>query len=262
MENEAEYPDEFISFLELIWGEGYLSPGGPAEISRILDGLDLKDKKVLDIGCGTGGITLSLATKYGAAKVVGIDIERSVLDIAHRRASATEMTARVEFVKVAPGSLPFGDGEFDLVFSKDAIIHIPDKEALFADIMRLLKPGSWFAASDWMSNHDGKPSPIMQRYLRAEGLNFSLGSPERYHEALALAGFTDITLCNRNKWYCEVARQELADIEGPLYQKAVAAVGKQESDRNIRIWRTLVPALETGELCPHHIYGRKPGEPG
>lgn len=259
MEHEAEYTDEFVSFLEVIWGEGYLSPGGPEEVGRILDGLDLSGMHVLDIGCGTGGVALSLAVDYGAAKVVGVDVEEPVLATANRRAEARGLTERVEFVKVEPGPLPFGDGEFDLIFSKDAMIHIPDKEALFADVMRMLKPGGWFAASDWLSSHDGEPSPVMKRYMEAEGLNFRMGSPERYREALAAAGFIDIAVVNRNEWYCEVARRELAELEGPLYEKAVAAAGKEEADRNIETWRAMVPALEIGELCPHHLRGAKPG---
>lgn len=259
MDNEAEYTDEFVSFLEMIWGEGYLSPGGPAEVGRILDGLDLTGSRVLDIGCGTGGIALSLAADHGAAKVIGVDVEDPVLATANRRAAANGLVDRVEFVKVAPGPLPFGDSEFDLVFSKDAMLHIPDKEALFADVFRLLKPGGWFAASDWLSSHDSEPTPVMKRYMEAEGLSFRMGSPERYREALAAAGFADIGLANRNEWYREVARRELADMEGPLYEKGVAAAGKAEADRNIEIWRAMIPALEIGELCPHHLRGRKPG---
>jgi phosphoethanolamine N-methyltransferase len=259
MDDEAEYTDEFVSFLETIWGEGYLSPGGPDEVGRILDGLDLTGLAVLDIGCGTGGIALSLAADYGAAKVTGVDVEEPVLDTANRRAAAKGLADRVEFVKVAPGPLPFGDGEFDLVFSKDAMIHIPDKEALFADVFRLLKPGGWFAASDWLSSHDGEPTPVMKRYMEAEGLSFRMGSPERYRAALAAAGFADIGLVNRNVWYCAVAARELADLEGALYDKAVAAAGKEETDRNIEIWRAMLPALEIGELCPHHLRGAKPG---
>lgn len=259
MDQEIEYTDEFVSFLEVIWGEGYLSPGGPGEVERILEGIDLTGLKVLDIGCGTGGIALSLAADYGAAKVIGVDVEDPVLAIARRRAEARGLTGRVEFVKVEPGPLPFGENEFDVVFSKDSMIHIPDKEALFADVMRILKPGGRFAASDWLSSHDGEPSEIMKNYLVTEGLDFGMGSPERYREALEAAGFEEVRLVNRNRWYAEVAKQELAEMEGPLYEKGVAAAGKEETEHNIAVWRAMVPALEIGELCPHHLHARKPG---
>ncbi len=259
MDHEDEYNETFVSYLEVIWGEGYLSPGGPAEVGRILEGLDLKGLKVLDIGCGTGGVAVSLAAEYGAARVIGVDVEDPVLTFARRRARERGLEGRVEFIKVKPGPLPFAANEFDLVFSKDSMIHIPDKEALFADVMRILKPGGRFAASDWLSSHDGAPSPVMKRYLETEGLGFGMGSPERYRRALAAAGFEDVRLVNRNAWYATVARQELTDMEGPLYAKGVAAAGQAETDRNIGIWRAMVPALEIGELCPHHLHGRKPG---
>ena len=258
MHDEIEYNEEFISFLEIIWGEGYLSPGGPDEVGRILEGIDLTGLKVLDIGCGTGGVALSFASEYGAGKVIGVDVEDPVLSVARRRAEERGLTGRVEFVKVKPGPLPFGANEFDLVFSKDSMVHIPDKEALFADVMRILKPGGRFAASDWLSSHDGEPSDIMKNYLVTEGLDFGMGSPERYHRALEEAGFEEVRLVNRNKWYAEVSKRELADMEGPLYEKGVAAAGKEETDRNIAIWRAMVPALGIGELCPHHLHGRKP----
>jgi ubiquinone/menaquinone biosynthesis C-methylase UbiE len=57
------------------------------------------------------------------------------------------------------------------VFSKDALLHVPDKDALFAEIFRVLKPGGVFAASNWMTSHDGEPSPDMKAYVAAEGLS-------------------------------------------------------------------------------------------
>ena len=62
------YDDLTVDFLEALWGDGYLSPGGPDEVARILAGLDLAGRTVLDIGCGSGGITVSLARDYGAAE--------------------------------------------------------------------------------------------------------------------------------------------------------------------------------------------------
>ncbi len=62
------YDDLTVDFLEALWGDGYLSPGGPEEVARILAGLDLAGRTVLDIGCGSGGITVSLARDYGAAQ--------------------------------------------------------------------------------------------------------------------------------------------------------------------------------------------------
>src|SRR6185312_1202662 len=64
---EPEYDDTAIRFLEALWGEGYLSPGGPEEVDRVVEGLSLEGKTVLDIGCGSGGIILHLVEHHGVA---------------------------------------------------------------------------------------------------------------------------------------------------------------------------------------------------
>ena len=256
---DGEYTDALIGLLETLWGEGYLSPGGAEEVARVLAGLDLAGRTVLDIGCGSGGITLALAADHGAARVVGIDVEGPVLEKARARAAGRGLADRVAFRRVSPGPLPFADESFDVVFSKDAMIHIPDKEALFRDVFRVLRPGGWLAASDWLIRHDGEPSPEMKHYVAMEGLSCGMASPARYRRALEAAGFAEIALTDRNPWYREVARAELAQLEGPLYERAVAAAGKETVDHNIGTWRAMLAVLETGEHCPHHLRARKPG---
>ena len=242
----------------MLWGEGYLSPGGAEEVDAVLEGSDLAGCTVLDIGCGAGGISLGLARDHGAGRVVGVDVEAPVLAHARRRASQAGMTDRLEFVQVEPGPLPFEAGTFDLVFSKDAIIHIPDKEALFSDILRVLRPGGRLAAGDWLIAHDDAPSSAMQQYLALEDLDFAMASPDRYRRALAAAGFSGIELRNRNPWYREVARRELAALEGDLHERAVEAGGQALVDRNIVTWRAMLTVLDSGEHCPHHLRARKP----
>ena len=59
--HQDEYGDAMVAMLELIWGEGYLAPGGAENVRQIVAGLDLRDKTVLDIGSGVGGADLILA---------------------------------------------------------------------------------------------------------------------------------------------------------------------------------------------------------
>jgi len=198
------YDDNLAAFLEFLWGEGYMSPGGADEVSRVVAGLDLSGKRVLDIGCGTGAIALSLHRDHGAAQVVGIDVEDTVCNIARNRVKDARCANAIDIVKTSPGPFAFNDASFDVVFSKDSIIHIPDKEALAAEVFRVLRPGGWFAASDWLISHDGPPSPEMARYIALEDLDFAMASPERYHHALVAAGFKtcrrSIEMAGTLKW--------------------------------------------------------------
>jgi SAM-dependent methyltransferase len=257
-DDAPEYDDAAIRFLEALWGDGYLSPGGPAEVDRVLEGLSLQGKAVLDIGCGSGGITLHLVEAHGAGHATGFDVEVPVILAARDRAGKRGMSERLAFVQAPPGSLPFGESLFDVVFSKDALLHVPDKDALFAEIFRVLKPGGVFAASNWMISHDGEPSQAMKEYIAAEGLSFAMGSPARYRTAMEGAGFVDVTTRDRNPWYRDVARGELERLKGPLYDQVAAAVGRSYVDKNIHTWEAMQKVLDSGEHRPTHLRGWKP----
>jgi phosphoethanolamine N-methyltransferase len=244
--------------LQAIWGEGFLSPGGRAEVARIIGAHDLTGAAVLDIGCGAGGIDIALVQDHGAGYVVGIDVEDTVLTAARAHVSGAGLAGRIGLAKVAPGPLPFPPGTFDVVFSKDSIVHIPDKHALMAEVFRVLRPGGWFLASDWLIGHDDVPSPEMAAYIAAEGLDFGMASPARYRAAMAASGFADVTTTSRNAWYRETARLELDRLKGPVGRDAAVLVGQDFVDQNIAIWARMIPVLDAGEHCPTHLRARKP----
>ena len=255
--SEEHYPPRMIAMLEAIWGEGFLSPGGPAEVARVLEGHDIRGKAVLDIGCGAGGIDVALVQTHGAGYVTGIDVEDSVITHARALVARKGLTDHVGLVKVAPGPLPFPAGTFDVVFSKDSIVHIPDKHALMAEVARVLKPGGWFLASDWLIGVE-VISPQMAAYIAAEGLDFGMATPARYGAAMAAQGFHEIRITSRNGWYREEARREVARMKGDLGAKAAAVVGQDFVDQNIGIWERMIPVLDTGEHCPTHLAGQRP----
>ena len=256
--HDEHYPLDSILFLEALWGDGFLSPGGPEEVQRLLSGLDVAGRTVVDIGSGAGGIPVLLAGRYGAARVIGLDVEATVVAHARAKAKRAGLQERVEIRKVEPGPMPLPDAGVDIVFSKDSIVHIPDKEALAADAFRVLKSGGWFVASDWLISHDGEPSPEMADYLAKEDLDFGMASPARYRRALEEAGFVDVSLSNRNPWYRTVAREELARLEGAGRDAFLTVMDGAALNAQVETWRAMVIVLDSGEHCPHHFRGRKP----
>lgn len=257
-DGDIHYDNMTIQFLGDLWGDGFMSPGGPNEAKRVVEGLDLSGKTVLDIGCGSGAIAVLLASELGAAKVVGIDVEAPVCESARVRAEAAGLENNIDIRQVVPGPFPFEDESFDVVFSKDSIIHIPDKEALCLDVFRVLRPGGWFAGSDWLISHDNAPSPEMQAYIDAEDIGFAMASPDRYRNAMADAGFADVSLRNRNSWYREIARDELVRLTGPERASLEESYGADFIADQVNTWTLMVPLLNSGEHCPHHLRGRKP----
>src|SRR4030095_11810942 len=108
-----QYAKNFTDALQFMWGEGFLSPGGPEEVAEMIAGIDVSNKRVLDIGSGLGGVDILLATKHGAAQVIGIDVEEQLVESARALVSAKGLMERVTFQLVVPGPLPFPDASFD-----------------------------------------------------------------------------------------------------------------------------------------------------
>lgn len=258
MSRRPRYPEDFVVRLEAVWGEGFLSPGGPAEVAEIVRGLDLRGRRVLDIGSGVGGPAVVLVRDLGAGEVVGIDVEAQLVARARALAERAGVAARVAFRLVEPGPLPFPDASFDLVFSKDSLVHVADKAALFREIRRVLRPDGVFAASDWLRSKHAFELGDFRRYLEVAHLDFAMATAAECREALAAAGFVGIATRDRNAWYAPLAAEEVRRIEGELRGPLIAAVGEEIWADWLEVRRRLAAAVACGGLRPTHLRAHKP----
>lgn len=106
--------------------------------------------KVLDVGCGTGSLSLTAKTSAGAnGAVYGIDASPEMIEVARKKAkkSGQDVTFDVGLIE----KLPFPDATFDTVVSRLVIHHLPDdlKRKGFAEIFRVLKPGGHLLVADF-----------------------------------------------------------------------------------------------------------------
>jgi len=253
----GEYDEGMQALLQHVWGDGFLSPGGADEVARLLEDVDLRGRRVLDVGCGLGAVDVLLVTRHGAAQVMGIDLDAGLIAKARARVAAAGLAQRIQARVVLPGPLDCADQSVDVVFSKDSMVQIPDKAALFAECHRVLKPGGWLIASDWLRGGTGAYSAQMQEYFRLEGLTYNMASPEETRVALAAAGFSDIKLRDRSTWYQELARREHAALSGEWRETLIARIGEARTAHFIANWRQLVTVLERGELLPTHLLARR-----
>jgi len=256
-DEELYYPESELPIFEKIWGKGFVSPGGPKEIAEMLHDVDLVGSRVLDIGCGMGGIDILLAKDYGVAEVVGIDVERPVLEKAKQYSFDENLAEKLNFILVEPGPLVFEDDSFDIVFSKDAFLHIPDKEMLFSEILRILRPGGMLLAGDWLRGEYENPSEYMKEFAELSENEFNMVTFRDYTTKLQNAGFRNVTLRDRNEWYLRVAQQDLALIQRHK-NEIVNAVGIEVYENTWEsFWKVLVETTKTGELRPAHIRASK-----
>jgi arsenite methyltransferase len=136
------YPEELANVPQTAV-ESFAGVANPWELGRLASG-----ERVLDLGSGAGTDSLVAAQMVGeAGRVTGIDMTREML--AKARTAATEIGAtNVDFVEGEAEHLPFEDETFDVVISNGVIDLIPDKDAVFAELHRVLVPGGRLQIAD------------------------------------------------------------------------------------------------------------------
>jgi arsenite methyltransferase len=134
-EELAAVPDaavESFAGVANLWELGRLEPG----------------ERVLDLGCGAGTDTLVAAQMVGPeGRVTGIDMTPETLAKA-RWAADLLRAENVQLVEAEAERLPFPDASFDVVISNGVIDPVPDKDAVFAEIFRVLRPGGRIQIAD------------------------------------------------------------------------------------------------------------------
>ena len=136
------YPEELANVPEAA-AESFAGVANPWAMGRLTPG-----ERVLDLGSGAGTDSLIAAQMVGEqGHVTGIDMTQEML--AKARAAAAEMGAtNVEFVEGEAERLPFPDASFDVVISNGVIDLIPDKDAVFTELYRVLAPGGRIQIAD------------------------------------------------------------------------------------------------------------------
>ena len=136
------YPDELENVPESAV-ESFAGVANPFSLGRLAAG-----ERVLDLGSGAGTDALVAAQMVGSRGLVtGIDMTPAML--AKARSAASEMALQnVDFVEGDAERLPFPDGSFDVVVSNGVIDLIPDKDAVFSELHRVLAPGGRLQLAD------------------------------------------------------------------------------------------------------------------
>ena len=139
---DLDYPPELANVPESAV-ESFAGVANPFSLGRLEAGA-----RVLDLGSGAGTDSLVAAQMVGkSGRVTGIDMTPQML--AKARTAAAEMRLEhVEFVEGEAEQLPFPDDSFDVVISNGVIDLIPDKEAVFTQLFRVLAPGGRMQIAD------------------------------------------------------------------------------------------------------------------
>lgn len=150
------------------------------DLFGVLEGIGVKDKDILDFGCGDGIHSIKLA-ELQAKKIVGIDPSERMIELAQVRL-AKSGTSNLSFIIADGNHLPFEDKTFDIVLANYVLIAFSDLTRPLSEIYRVLKPGGSLVATinnaeisdETIKNNPvplqlgGKKEVIVHDYLRTD----------------------------------------------------------------------------------------------
>jgi ubiquinone/menaquinone biosynthesis C-methylase UbiE len=145
---------------------------------------------VLDVGCGTGEVTLLAKQRAQNGQVYGIDPAPEMITVARKKAKRKHL--EIDFRVGVIEALPFSDASLDAVTSSLMMHHLPDdlKARGLKEIYRVLKPGGRLLIADFMRPTGSLPGHLFINLTRHQRLREGVQDLEKF---LQNAGFSNIT---------------------------------------------------------------------
>jgi len=176
--------------------------------------LDLKVyETVLDVGCGIGGPSPYLAKTYGC-HVTGIDLTPEFCQVAAMLAERTGLADKVEYRQGDALAMPFADCSFDVVWSQSVAMNIADRDRLYREIRRVLRPEGRYAFSDVVDGGGGAPH-LPVPWARDSSISFLL-TAQVTRAKLEAAGFDVIAFEDQTARALARAEERMKPASAPL----------------------------------------------
>ncbi|XP_038981722.1 phosphoethanolamine N-methyltransferase 1-like [Phoenix dactylifera] len=239
--DNVQYKSSGILRYERVFGEGFVSTGGIETTKEFAAKLELKPgQKVLDVGCGIGGGDFYMAKNFNV-DVVGIDFSINMISFALERAIGCKCSVEFEVADCTKKIYP--DDTFDVIYSRDTILHIQDKPMLFRSFFKWLKPGGKLLITDYCKR-SGTPSEEFTEYIKQRG--YDLHDVEAYGQMLQGAGFYEVTAEDRTTQFLEVLQRELDAVEKDR-DAFIKEFSKEDYDEIVSGWKAKLKRSSVGE---------------
>jgi 2-polyprenyl-3-methyl-5-hydroxy-6-metoxy-1,4-benzoquinol methylase len=246
-----EYTPAYCRWLQLAYGQGLLSEGGFEAMDDMFTGMDLSGKRLLEVGCGLGGMARYIADKHYAT-VKGIEINPHMIKVAKVN-TPNHLRAQVSFdLMNETRDLSYKDASFDIVYSKGVLTHESSKSELFDRLFQLLKPGGCLVIVDWLSSIQGQWGPLIDAMCSAEGLTLYAETPKSYREVLEKSGFKHIEIIDKSVDYRFYNEAVLRHISRPDVRDAFIQFENDHPDYAYQLaldgYQCIVDAIQAREL--------------
>ncbi len=253
MAQGEQYSTTGIFRYEWIFGPGFLGYGEPQATRNLYQQLELPSQaRVLDVGSGLGGPDFLLADEFGA-RVTGVDLTPEIVDIAKERLQKKGLE-NVEFFQGDIQAMDWPPGSFDLVWSRETLLHVPDKDKLFRKFHRWLEPGGGLIITDY-ARRKGRGSDTFEQYIKDSG--YPLLELEEYGSIISEAGFDDLRIEDRTEDLIAIMEEQLQKLSASK-QEFCERFSEEDYDYIKGRWELKLNCCREGDMKWGWFLARRP----
>lgn len=253
--DEKQYSKNGILRYERIFGEDFVSTGGLETTVKYCERLNLNENmKILDVGSGIGGSPFYM-NKISGCEVVGIDLSVNMIEIGLEKLEKYNMQEKIRFEVADCTKRTFPDNSFDVIYSRDTILHISDKPALFRNFYKWLKPGGQILITDYCAAEKSTWNNEFSAYVASRG--YDLHTPANYGKMLEGAGFKNVDAVDETVYWRDILVRERAKMEGEEKEKFLGDFSQEDLDALVSGWSIKVKRVDAGMQKWGVFYGRK-----
>jgi phosphoethanolamine N-methyltransferase len=228
---------------ERMYGEGFQSPGGVDAVKGFCRKLLMRQgMKILEVGSGLGGSAFYLAETFGA-EVLGLDASAEMVALSTERKEEKGLSN----VSFRHGDIRTSDLEmatFDLVWTRDCILYVPEKEHIWRNFHAALRPGGQVFVTDFCRG-GGPLSDEFETYV--EECQYYLLALDEYARTLAAAGFKEVRMEDSTTAFLAGLRQEQEELVDDR-EAFLRDFDESDYDYLIDRWDKKIRFCERGDL--------------
>ena len=248
-----------LSAVELIWGKGFIWPGGAEHALWLVKPTALDPAmQVLDLSAGLGGADRAMVDEFGIW-ITGLEASKELAEAGMEQSTMAGMAKKAPIAHFDPESVDLPEGKYDRVFARETFYRVRFKEQLFEAVRETLKDGGEFLLTDYVLRKEGGKSEAIDRWIDGERDPVYPWSVEKYEEMfqelnLELRVTEDMTETHRELvlggWHRFVRALSAAKMPPPVLLSAV-----EEAE----LWAHRVAALESGDVALYRFVALKKG---
>jgi len=185
--------------------------------------------------------------------VLAIDLSSNMVNIGLERANEIG-DHRVQFEIADATKREYAPESYDVIYSRDTILHIEDKRSLFANFYKWLKPGGKVLISDYCCG-EGNHSDAYTKYVKQRG--YHVVTVKAYGKILKDVGFINVRADDKKELFTSVLQREVNQAKS-IREDFIQEFSQEDYDAIVNGWQDKLVRVEQGDQAWGLFYAEKP----